>query len=218
VAEDDDAVTGDLQASFVDLQWPVVGFLTAEHNTVTALRSATVSETNGRASAFLGVLSAALVALGLVGGGGSFDDAFFGFALVVLLVPTLVGVLTFGRCLQASVEDLRLARRAERVRAAYLELVPALALRLQPPADEDSSQVRRAAGMTGRGRWQLALTLAGLVALVNSVLVGGLAALGVRIATRAETAAVVLGVVLALLAAAVHTRMMVRAFDRDLRH
>ena len=218
MAEDDDAVTGDLQASFVDLQWPVVGFLTAEHNTVTALRSATVSETNGRASAFLGVLSAALVALGLVGGGGSFDDAFFGFALVVLLVPTLVGVLTFGRCLQASVEDLRLARRAERVRAAYLELVPALALRLQPPADEDSSQVRRAAGMTGRGRWQLALTLAGLVALVNSVLVGGLAALGVRIATRAETAAVVLGVVLALLAAAVHTRMMVRAFDRDLRH
>jgi hypothetical protein len=53
---------------------------------------------------------------------------------------------------------------------------------------------------------------------VNSELVGGLAALGVRIEAYAEIAVVVLGVVLALLAAAVHARMMVRAFDRDPRH
>ncbi len=109
-----------LLRQFEDNQWPVVGFTTTEHNNLVALRTATITETNGRVSTYIAVLSAALVALGLVGNGDSFDDSFFAFAAVVLLIPALVGVVTFARCLQSSIEDLRLAQRIERIREVYV--------------------------------------------------------------------------------------------------
>ncbi len=42
-------------------------FLTTEHFVLQTARAATIAEANGRASVFLGVVSAALVALGFAG-------------------------------------------------------------------------------------------------------------------------------------------------------
>lgn len=203
-----------LQEQFRELQWPVVGFTTAEHSTLVALRTAGIAETNGRASAYLATLSAALVALGLIGNGAEFEDSFFGFGVVVLLVPVLVGVLTFARCLQSSVEDLRLARRVERLRATYIELVPALSERFQEPAPDAVAGVRRAAGAGGRGSWQLALTLAGLIALVNSLVLGVCVGFGARLFSAQAGLAVTCAAVVAVLSVAFHTRAQARAFRR----
>ena len=209
---DGPAVRPRLEQAFDELQWPVVGFTTTEHNTLVALRTAGIAETNGRASAYLATLSAALVALGLVGGGGELDDAFYGFGLGVLLVPALVGVLTFARCLQSSVEDLRLARRVERLRATYLELVPVLAERFQEPAPDAVTGVRRAAGTGSRGSWQLALTLAGLIALVNSLVLGVCVGFTARLLEAPTAVAVALAAVVAVLSVALHTVVQARAF------
>jgi hypothetical protein len=200
-----------LQEEFDELQWPVVGFTTAEHNTLVALRTASIAETNGRASAYLATLSAALVAVGLVGG-DEFDDSFFAFGLVALLAPALVGLLTFARCLQSSVEDLRLARRVERLRATYLELVPGLAERFQAPAPDAVEGVRRASGTGGRGHWQLALTLAGLIALVNSLVLGVCVGFGAWLLSAWTGLAVGSAALVAVLSAVGHTAVQARTF------
>jgi hypothetical protein len=59
MAELPDALRDDPQAA--------VAFLTTEHFNLASARAGTISETNGRASVFLGSVSAALVAVALAG-------------------------------------------------------------------------------------------------------------------------------------------------------
>jgi hypothetical protein len=167
---------GDVREQFEKDPWPVVGFLTAEHASLTSARATSVSEGNARVSSYLTTLSASLVALGFVAtGSGGFSRAFFAFAAVLLAVCELVGLLTFRRCVQISSEDLHLLSRLEQVRATYLELLPGLGPTIDPPT-EPGADVRQVAFMNS-GPWsQLLLTMAGLVGVVNSALAGAVTA------------------------------------------
>src|ERR1700744_2444310 len=114
----------ELRRQFEKDPWPVVGFLTAEHTSLTSSRAASVAEGGARVSTYLTTVSASLVALGFVAAGtNGFDRAFFGFGAAVLGVCTLVGLLTFWRCVQISVDDLHMLSRVERVRWAYIMLL-----------------------------------------------------------------------------------------------
>lgn len=217
MADDPVAEKRDLQVppglaqEFEDQPWPVVGFATAEHNNLVALRTATISETNGRSAAYLGTLSAALIALGLVGNGG-FEREFFAFGLVVLLAPALVGLMTFARSVQSSVEDIRLAQRAERVREVYVRLLPHLGEWFQTPATGGTETLRRSIGTGLPGHWQLLLTLAALIATVNSLVLGVIAGFAVRLADGVALAAVLTGTGVAVVSLIAHTTTQFRAF------
>ena len=89
-------------------------------------RAATVSEANGRASIFLGALSAGLIALGFYGraGHGTGTTTFY---ILVLSSLAFLGVVTFVRCLEISIDDWQFNIRITRLRAMYAELVPELA-------------------------------------------------------------------------------------------
>jgi hypothetical protein len=94
--------------------------VTTEHFVLQGARSATIAESNGRASMFVAAVSGGLVALGLVATASSLGAAFYGFALVLLPTLAFVGLVTFERTLQSSIEDTEYARRIALLRGYYL--------------------------------------------------------------------------------------------------
>jgi hypothetical protein len=103
---------------------PAVTFATTEHFNLQTARATTVSEANGRASIYLAAVSSNLIALAFIGQMSRLGTAFYVSALIVLPVLAFVGVVTFQRLVQSSVEDIAYARRIARLREFYLEVAP----------------------------------------------------------------------------------------------
>jgi hypothetical protein len=155
---------------------PAVTFATTEHFNLQTARAATISEANGRASIYLAALSSNLIALAFIGQMSHLGTAFHAFALVLLPVLAFVGVATFRRLVQSSIEDIAYAQRIARLREFYLALAPELdpyVLVVRGPHAETLSHHERLRA----SRWQLALTTAGMVAVMNSVVIGACAGL-----------------------------------------
>jgi hypothetical protein len=87
-----------------------------------------------------------------------------------LPVLTFIGVATFERLVQSSIADIAFTRRIGRLRGFYLDLAPELEpyLALVRPTSERSLTT----AVVGPGGWQLTLTTAGMVAVLNSVVIG----------------------------------------------
>jgi hypothetical protein len=158
-------------------------------------RAATIAESNGRANMFLAAVSGGLVALGLVATASSLGAAFFGFGLVLLPTLAFVGLVTFERTLQTSMEDTEYARRIALLRGYYFEHAPEIDpyLLSVPPAER--LHMQRVPG----DRWQGYRTVAGMVAVITAVLAGSTAALAaILIFDHSLAAAVISGAVVAL--------------------
>src|SRR3954451_9338177 len=78
-----------------------VQILATEHWSLLATRSITYSAIFSRTNIFLTVMSAAVVALALVGQATDFGDRFYAFALLVLPVTLFIGVATYIRIVDA---------------------------------------------------------------------------------------------------------------------
>jgi hypothetical protein len=172
-----------------------VTFVTTEHFVLQGARSATIAESNGRATMFLAAVSGGLVALGLVATASSLGTAFYGFALVLLPTLAFVGLVTFERTLQSSIEDTEFARRIALLRGFYFEHAPEVApyLLTEPPAERLLTQ--RVPG----DHWQGYRTVAGMVAVITAVLAGSTAAVAATLVfDESLAAAIVAGTVVAL--------------------
>jgi len=169
--------------------------VTTEHFVLQGARSATIAESNGRATMFLAAVSGGLVALGLIATASSLGSAFYGFALVLLPTLTFVGFVTFERALQSSIEDTEYARRIALLRGYYFGHAPEIApyLLSVPPAERLLMQ--RVPG----DRWQGYRTVAGMVAVITAVLAGSTAAMAaILIFDHSLAAAVISGTLVAL--------------------
>ena len=153
-----------------------VSFATTEHFNLQTARAQTVSEANGRANIYLAAVSSSLVALAFVGQTSRLGTAFYAFALILLPVLAFVGVVTFLRLVQTSLEDIAYAQRIGRLRGFYLRVAPELeayvvvSRELLPSAQADGRSSVPSA-------WQLPLTVAGMVAVVNCVVLAACAGL-----------------------------------------
>src|SRR3954467_2868500 len=156
---------------------PAATFATTEHFNLQTARALTVSEANGRASIYLAALSGNLVALAFVGQMSRLGAAFYAFALILLPVLAFVGVVTFIRLVQSSIEDIAYAHRIGRLRDFYLRLSPELAPYVVVVRGSDRSAASSGTERLAPSAWQLTLTAAGMVAVVNSVVVGACAGL-----------------------------------------
>jgi hypothetical protein len=158
---------------------PAVTFATTEHFNLQTARSATIAEANGRANIYLATLSGDLIALALIGQMSRLGTAFDAFALITLPVIALVGLVTFQRLVQSSIEDIAYAQRIARLRGFYLSVAPRLApyLVVAGPATRPAAVHAARPGPTS---WQLMLTTAGMVAVVNSIVIGACAGLLLR--------------------------------------
>jgi len=161
------------EAGTQELPPAALSIITTEHFALQGSRSATISESSGRASMFLSAVSGGLVALGLMATATRVGTAFYAFGLALLPTLAFLGLITFERTLQTGIEDHGYARRISQLRAFYFTQVPALTTYM-PRVPHQEQIVAR--GLS-QGRLQGFLTTAGMIAVVTAVLVGGAAGL-----------------------------------------
>jgi hypothetical protein len=162
-----------------------VAFLTTEHFTLQGARAATIAESTGRATMFLGSVSGGLIALGLVATATKLGTAFYAFGLVLLPLLAFVGVVSFERTLQTGIEDYGYARRIARLRAYYFDQAPELLpYLLSIPASE-----RLPVQGLPRDRWQGWRSIATMVAVITAALAGSAAGLLAAVAADHSLAA-----------------------------
>jgi hypothetical protein len=152
--------------------------LTTEHFTLQGARSQTVGESAARSSLYLGSVSSALIGLGFVsqvsGGGG---EVFQLFALTVLPTLYALGLFTFVRLVESSVEDILYGRAINRIRHFYRELAGDDARYFMMSGHDDPIGVIRNMGLDSTSRWQLFFTSASAVSVVNGVVGAGAVAI-----------------------------------------
>jgi hypothetical protein len=171
-----DAVHAELARGLGDRLGAAVTCATTEHFNLQTARSTTVSESNGRASIYLAALSSNLIALAFIGQISRLGTAFYAFALILLPVLAFVGVVTFQRLVQSSIEDIAYAHRIGRLREFYLQLAPELEPYVLVVRGRQAQAMLHGERLAPNA-WQLTLTAAGMVSVVNSVVVAACAGL-----------------------------------------
>ena len=154
-----------------ELSSQLVTIITTEHYNLQTGRSMTVADANGRCTLFIGAVSGALIAIAFTGQVFRMGTAFFVFSLVLLPSLFLMGLITFERVLQSGIEDLTYAHGITRIRRLYLESAPQLQPYFLLAADDKSRRPMLKVGIHPSW-WQVFLTTAGMIAAINSVLVG----------------------------------------------
>jgi hypothetical protein len=189
-----------------------VQVLATEHWSLLATRGMTWNEIFSRASMFVTVLSAAVVALALVAQATAFGPGFRTFALLVLPVVLLIGFTTSLRLGAANTEDFGLVVGMNRLRHAYLELAPELEPYFVTAHHDDLASITQSFGLGARmsfGRY-----LAGtpnLVAAITVVVFGAFAALVAQTLGASDAVALVAGLLAALAAIAGVAVLVVRS-------
>ena len=127
--------------------------LTTEHFTLQGARSATITESLGRSTIYLGSLSASLVAFALIAQGESTVADFRFFALLILPGLSFLGTVTFVRIVETGIEDATYAQAINRIRRYYLELAGEDARYFALGANDDMEGVLANMGLTV-SRWR----------------------------------------------------------------
>jgi hypothetical protein len=157
--------------------------LTTEHFTLQTARAVTVNDSNGRTALYLGALSSSLVALALVAQQSTLGRVFWVFALTVLPAVLFLGLVTYVRVLQSSIEDIIYARAINRIRHYYTELDPSKAGYFLLSGRDDARGALQ--NMCLRDTWtQFLFTLPSAVAVLNGLLGGVTVALAVAFTGR----------------------------------
>jgi hypothetical protein len=150
-----------------------VQILATEHWSLLATRSITYGAIYSRATIFLTVVSAAVVALALAAEATEFGDRFYVFALLVLPVAFFIGVGTYIRLVDARIEDFWLQSGLNRLRHAYLEIAPGLEPYFVTGHHDDEQGLYETYGPGVGSRFsRLIGATSTLVAVINAALAG----------------------------------------------
>ncbi len=179
--------------------------LTTEHFTLQGARSGTITESLGRSTIYLGSLSASLVTLALVLQGGRALDDFRLFALVILPALVFLGTVTFVRVVETGIEDAIYAQAINRIRHYYLELAGEDARYFALGGHDDMQGGLANMGLSP-SPWRPFFSIASVIALINSMVVGALAGIALDIFAPRATA-LIAGGLLAVAALTVHYRV-----------
>ena len=189
--------------------------LTTEHWSLLTARSLVYNETFARGGMFLAVLSATLVALGLISTATGFSDAFLTVAAVVLGLDLFVGLATLGRISAASNEDLRYLQGMNRLRHAYFEMVPSLQRYFITSGNDDFQAVVSHYGpgeaSTMRGIVHGLTTMPGMIAVICCGIIGVLVGVLLVLLTHDPQLSGLVALVTTLVAFVVFTAMIMRA-------
>ncbi|MGY0055459.1 hypothetical protein ACWY4P_02670 [Streptomyces sp. LZ34] len=142
--------------------------LTTEHYNLQTQRAGTIGEANGRANIFLGAVSAALISLGFYGHNGRSEGTTV-FQVLVLSSLAFLGVVTFLRCLEVSIDDWLLCKRISRLREIYAQLVPELTDPLASISGAEQAVVMLA---PRRRPFQRMLSVAGSIGVITGIVIG----------------------------------------------
>src|SRR3954469_16942980 len=158
----------------------LLAIVTTEHFTLQGARATAISDANGRTGFFLATLSAVTVALAFVAQiGGGISDAFALFAVILLPLLLFIGLATFERLLQLAIENIRCVVAINRLRHYYLEIAPELQSHITLSPYDDMAGVLASLGSvrTRMRPWDLVISNAGIIGVVDALLAGIVAGL-----------------------------------------
>jgi hypothetical protein len=115
--------------------------LGSEHWSLLAARSLIWNEAQSRATVFLTVLSASIIALALLADATGFGAQTTTLALVLLPVVFLLGIAAYARLVQINTEEFRLVLAMNRLRHAYLQIEPGVERYLTTGSHDDERGV-----------------------------------------------------------------------------
>jgi hypothetical protein len=189
--------------------------LSTEHWSLLAARSLGYTEAMSRVSIFIAALSGAVVALALVSQATDFGDAFVAFGLVLLPVVFFLGVVTIVRLGQINYEDAVWVQGMNRIRHAYLELAPALEPYFVTSSHDDARGVLASIAMPNVvPRYQSFVAIPGVVAVLDAVVAGAIAAIAALGLDLGTAAAIAVGVLAFLVTLACFIAWAVRSIAR----
>ena len=165
-----------------------------EHWSLLAARSLIWNEAQSRATVFLTVLSASIIALALVADASGFGTETTTLALVLLPVVLLVGIAAYARLVQINTEEFRLVLAMNRLRRAYLSLEPGMKRYLTTGHHDDEPGVIATYMLdrpTRRWLWvHFLVNTPTIVATIDAALAAAIVVLGLQAADGPEAAAV----------------------------
>src|SRR3954470_3592759 len=176
--------------------------LTTEQFVLQAARGANISEMIGRGTVYMGTLSSTLIAFGFLAQVATRLDPFIA---AVLPAVFLLGEFTFIALLRNTMENLVLLRKMQRIRRYYCTLVPE-AEQFFGRAEEDE-RFTAAVATVGLRAWPAGMLLTGasVIAAINSIVGGiGSALLAPRVGDLCASAALPIGIVVAVVLFGVH--------------
>lgn len=158
----------------------VLQILSTEHWSLLSARSLAYNEALTRAGMFLSFLSMSFVALALVAQAMPFNQDFLLVAGLVLAFDLIIGVLSFGRIMDATLDDLRALHGMSRIRHGYVEITPVVAPYFTTSYYDDPAGVFRAYSAPEMSHGLRAVahgltTSSGMVGLIVSLVSGVLA-------------------------------------------
>jgi hypothetical protein len=184
--------------------------LTTEHFTLQGARSGTITESLGRSTIYLGSLSASLVTLALVLQGGRATDDFRLLAFLILPALVFLGTVTFVRVVETGIEDAIYAQGINRIRHYYLELADDAARYFVLGGHDDMQGGLANMGLSP-SPWRPFLSIASVIAVINSMVAGTLAGMVLDVVAP-RAIALFGGAALAVAAVAIHYRLGQRRF------
>ncbi len=200
---------------------PMVGsFLTTEHFTLQTAASATIYESNGRSSLFFSTVSSAVVALAFIGQISQMGAAFYVFALVLFPSLLFLGIVTFVQVLDTAVQNVGYRRGMNRIRHYYVQNAPSVESYFIRATSNDAAASQSIMDpVTTPSAWGNFLTTAGMVSVVNSVLLGVFAAVLVHVAFGLSlTVCTIVGIVCFLLSIVFHYLYQARVWTKAEQH
>lgn len=154
-----------------ELSPQVVTMLTTEHFTLQSAQGQEIEDINGRTTLFIGAISGALIALAFVGQISRVGMAFYVFSLVLFPSLIFMGLVTFERTIQSTYAVITYARGISRLRHLYLEYAPQARPYFILSTHDDSGSITAGVGIRATW-WQLFFITPGMIAVIDSVLVG----------------------------------------------
>jgi hypothetical protein len=169
--------------------------LATEYFALSGLRSSSIAEAGTRATMFFTTLTGTVLALGFLAGS---TDAVVPVAYAALPIVIVLGVLSFLRLVEISVEDVAALRSINRIRSYYGGLVPDGAEYFPPPAGQQAVTDLVTTGAR-QAPWRAALTIGATVGVLDALVAGASLAFAVAHGGMSTPLAVVIGAVLAML-------------------
>lgn len=188
----------------MELSSQLVTIMTTEHYNLRMALSMNTTEISGRSSLFVGTVSSALIALAFVGQISHLGTAFFVFSLVVLAALVVMGLITFERVLDSSNTQFMYARGITRIRHLYLEYAPQMRPYFTLSSYDDVEGTLADMGVMHSSRWQGFFSLAGMIAVITSVLSGSFVGLLLAVFSLPLALTVCMGVVTFLVSVGLH--------------
>jgi hypothetical protein len=190
----------------------VMAAMTTEHFTLATAKATATAESGSRFTIYLLSLSSAMVAIGFVAQLSPRDELFDVFVLTVLPTLFVLGLFTFLRLTESSVEDFRYAQAINRIRHYYKDVAGDRAGYFMLSGNDDTLGVWANMSVVPSTRRSF-FTMPMAMGFVNSVVGGSTVAIAVGLATGSGVGVSVAGgAVFAIVSLALHFRHNERIF------